>query len=248
MLKLGNTAFSGLFMNYHFQLEKFEGPLDVLLNLIEKEKLAITEVSLAQIADQFLAYIDGNENINLEQLSGFLSVATRLILIKSRALLPILTFTEEEEESIQDLEEHLRLYQLFRDQAKKIESALAANTRSFTRESFLGAKSVFYPPKEIDAHDLRDILKGIIGGLQPIVSLPEKELKTIITLEERMLEFKQELTKRVESSFHEMLSSATERLDVIISFLAVLELVKQRYLNANQESTASPIHLIRREV
>ena len=113
-------------MNYHFQLEKFEGPLDILLNLIEKEKLSITEVSLAQIADQFLAYIDGNENINLEQLSGFLSVATRLILIKSRALLPILTFTEEEEESIQDLEEHLRLYQLFRDQAKKLESALAA--------------------------------------------------------------------------------------------------------------------------
>ena len=78
--------------------------------------------------------------------------------------------------------------------------------------------------------------------------MPKKELKIIITLEERMLEFKKELTQRVESSFYEMLGSATERLDVIISFLAVLELVKQRYLHANQESTASPIHLIRREV
>lgn len=106
-------------MNYRFQLEQFEGPLDLLLGLIEKEKLDITQVSLAEIADQFLAYIDNNENINLEQLSAFLSVATRLILIKSRALLPILTFTEEEEESIQDLEEHLRLYQIFREQAKK---------------------------------------------------------------------------------------------------------------------------------
>jgi segregation and condensation protein A len=234
-------------MNYRFQLEQFEGPLDVLLGLIEKEKLDITQVSLAQITDQFLAYIDQNENINLEQLSAFLSVATRLILIKSRALLPILTFTEEEEESIQDLEEHLRLYQLFREQAKKLEEMTNQNTRSFTRESFVGLKSVFYPPKEIDAHDLKDALVGIIGSLEPMVSLPERELKTIISLEERMLEFKSALTKRVVSSFHELLGSTSERLDVIISFLAVLELVKQRYLSATQSSVASNIELTRHE-
>lgn len=235
-------------MNYRFQLEQFEGPLDLLLGLIEKEKLDITQVSLAEIADQFLAYIDNNENINLEQLSAFLSVATRLILIKSRALLPILTFTEEEEESIQDLEEHLRLYHIFREQAKKIEGMLALSTISHTRESFLGSKSVFYPPKEIDAHDLKDILVSLIGSLDPIVSLPEKELKTIISLEERMLEFKAALTKRVESSFHELIGSTSERLDVIISFLAVLELVKQRYLSAKQEATISAILLTRHEV
>jgi segregation and condensation protein A len=235
-------------MNYRFQLEQFEGPLDVLLGLIEKEKLDITQVSLAQITDQFLEYIDQNENINLEQLSAFLSVATRLILIKSRALLPILTFTEEEEESIQDLEEHLRLYQLFREQAKKLEEMIALNNRSYTRESFLGLKSIFYPPKEIDADDLKDSLMGIIGSLEPIVSLPERELKTIISLEERMLEFKSALTERVVSSFHELLGSTSERLDVIISFLALLELVKQRYLSARQSRVASNIELTRHEL
>lgn len=202
---------------------------------------------MAEIADQFLAYIDNNENINLEQLSAFLSVATRLILIKSRALLPILTFTEEEEES-RILKNTCVCIVFFRKRAKKIEGMLALSTISHTRESFLGSKSVFYPPKEIDAHDLKDILVSLIGSLDPIVSLPEKELKTIISLEERMLEFKAALTKRWSQAFHELIGSTSERLDVITAFLAVLELVKQRYLSAKQEATISAILLTRHEV
>lgn len=230
-------------MNYHFQLDTFEGPLDVLLGLIEKEKLSITEVSLAKIADQFLAYIDTNKDISLDQLATFLSIATRLILIKSRALLPVLTFTEEEESSIEDLEKHLKLYQLYREQAKKIGILFENKERSFSRDSFLGLKSVYFPPKAIEASDLKDALLGIIGNLEPIVVLPEKELKTIVTLEEKMLHFKTQLSKRVTASFHEMLDGTTERIDVIVSFLAVLELVKQRYLFAKQEHSMSPIHL-----
>ncbi len=234
-------------MQYHFELEQFQGPLDVLLQLIEREKLDITEVSLAKITDQFLAYIDNNQNIELEHLAGFLSVATRLILIKSRALLPVLTFTEEEEESIQDLEKHLRLYQLYREQAKKLEGFFAISKRLYARESFLGFKSVYYPPNDIDVHDLKDALLGILGTIEPMVSLPEKELMTIVTLEERILHFKQQLTERVEMSFHEFLGSTTERIDIIVSFLAVLELVKQRYIHAKQGPVASHITLIRTE-
>ena len=90
-------------MGYHFRLDHFEGPLDLLLSLIEREKLDITTVSLAQIADQYLEYLSTEKNVTLENLAAFLSVASRLLLIKSRALLPVLTFTEEEEESVDDL-------------------------------------------------------------------------------------------------------------------------------------------------
>lgn len=235
-------------MPYHFELEQFQGPLDVLLQLIEREKLDITEVSLAKITDQFLAYIDANQDIQLEQLAGFLSVATRLILIKSRALLPVLTFTEEEEESIQDLERHLRLYQLYREQAKKLEVLLGSNQRLYARESFLGFKSVYYPPTDIDAHDLKDALLGVLGTIETMVSLPEQELLTIITLEERILHFKQQLTERVEMSFHDFLGTTAERVDIIVSFLAVLELVKQRYIHAKQHATTHHITLTRTEI
>ena len=232
-------------MAYHFELEQFQGPLDVLLELIEREKLDITEVSLAKITDQFLAYIDRNQDIHLEHLAGFLSIATRLILIKSRALLPVLTFTEEEEESIHDLEEHLRLYQLYREQAKKLDALSNTNNRLFSRESFLGFKSIYYPPTDIDVHDLKDALLGIIGTIEPLVSLPEQELMTIVTLEERILHFKQHLTERVETSFHEFLGDTSERVDIIVSFLAVLELIKQRYVHASQHTALSSITLTR---
>ncbi len=235
-------------MQYHFELEQFQGPLDVLLQLIEKEKLDITEVSLAKITDQFLLYIDDNQDIHLEHLAGFLSIATRLILIKSRALLPVLTFTEEEEESIHDLEEHLRLYQLYREQAKKLESLSQTSRRLFSRESFLGFKSVYYPPTDIDVHDLKDALLGILGTIEPLVILPEQELMTIVTLEERILHFKKHLTERVETSFRDFLGDTTERLDIIVSFLAVLELVKQRYVHAKQHTVASSITLTRTEI
>ena len=235
-------------MAYHFELEQFQGPLDVLLQLIEREKLDITQVSLAKITDQFLAYIDHNQDIHLEHLAGFLSIATRLILIKSRALLPVLTFTEEEEESIHDLEEHLRLYQLYREQAKKLDTLFNTKNRLFSRESFLGFKSIYYPPTDIDVHDLKDALLGILGTIEPLVSLPEQELMTIVTLEERILHFKEHLTKRVETSFHEFLGDTTERLDIIVSFLAVLELVKQRYVHARQHTVASSITLTRTEI
>ena len=102
-------------MAYHICLEQFEGPLDLLLSLIEKEKLDITHVSLAKVADQYLKYLETEESISLGNLTAFLSVAARLILIKSRALLPILEFSDEEEESMDDLETRLKVYKRFRE-------------------------------------------------------------------------------------------------------------------------------------
>ena len=136
-------------MAYHFHLEQFEGPLDLLLSLIEKEKLDITKVSLAQVTDQCLSFIKNEDSISLENLSSFLSVAARLILIKSRALLPVISFSDDEEEAMDDLEARLKSYKLFREAAVKLGGLFEGKWHSYARESFLGAKTVFYPPKEI---------------------------------------------------------------------------------------------------
>ena len=123
-------------MTYRFKLEKFEGPLDLLLELIEKEELRITELSLAKVADQYLEYIKNNENIHLENLSDFLSVASKLILIKSRALLPVLQFTDEEEGEIQDLARQLEEYKRFKEASQVLSRLEDESGKLYYRQAF----------------------------------------------------------------------------------------------------------------
>ncbi|MFZ3031969.1 MAG: segregation/condensation protein A [Candidatus Moraniibacteriota bacterium] len=232
-------------MAYHFHLEKFEGPLDVLLSLIEKEKLDITQVSLAQVADQYLAYIQSEEMISLENLSAFLTIAARLILIKSRALLPVLHFSDEEEEAMEDLEYRLKAYKLFREASQKLGLLFVQSKAAYTRESFLGTQVVFYPPKDITKEALRQHFVDVLGDIPVFEVLPEKEMALVVTLEEKILHLQQTLSDRVESSFHEIIKNAEDRVEVIVSFLAMLELIKQRFITVKQEKFFSDIHIKR---
>ncbi len=232
-------------MAYHFRLEKFEGPLDLLLTLIEKEKLDITQVSLAQVADQYLGYIRDEKAITLENLSAFLSVAARLILIKSRALLPILDFSDEEEEAMEDLEYRLKAYKLFREASGALGSLFLKAKNSFSRESFLGTQVVFYPPKDITKEALRDHFVSVLGDIPVFEVLPEKEIASVITLEEKITLLQETLSQRVESSFHEIVRSAEDRVEVIVSFLAMLELIKQRFISVEQREFFSDIRIKR---
>ncbi len=232
-------------MPYQFYLEKFEGPLDLLLALIEKEKLDITQVSLAQVADQYLAYIKAEENISLENLSVFLSIAARLILIKSRALLPVLHFSDEEEEAMEDLESHLKAYKVFREASQKLGSLLFGAESSFARDGFLGTQVVFYPPKDITKEALRSHFLDVLGDIPVFEILPEKEIVAIITLEEKITDLQQTLLARVESSFHDIIRNTGDRVDVIVSFLALLELIKQRLVSVEQEKFFSEIRIKR---
>lgn len=231
-------------MHHHFRLQQFEGPLDLLLSLIEKEKLDITKVSLAQVTDQYLEHLESDrENISLGHLSAFLSVAARLILIKSKALLPILTFNDEEEEMMDDLEAHLRAYQRFRDAAAKLGNLFVSAKPARLRESFLGSHAVFYPPKDLSAADLRAHFLDVLGGIPVFEALPEREIRAVITLEEKIASLQRTLLERAESSFAELAAEAKDRIEVVVSFLAILELVKQRFIFVEQGGTFSDIRI-----
>ncbi len=232
-------------MAYHIRLEQFEGPLDLLLSLIEKEELDITEVSLAKVADQYLEYLRNEETIPLENLAAFLAVAARLILIKSRALLPVLEFTDEEGESMDDLELRLREYKRFREAATSLGALFGKKRISHGRESFLGTQVVFYPPVGLTSADLRGHFADVLGGIPVFEALPEKELQAIVTLEEKILSLQDMLADRVETSFDELTRTATDRVEVIVSFLAVLELVKQRVIFVKQGAFFSDITIKR---
>ncbi|GBE17098.1 segregation and condensation protein A [bacterium BMS3Abin15] len=230
-------------MAYQIKLEQFEGPLDLLLNLIEEQKLDITRVSLSKVADQYLEYIRSKENITLENLADFLSVASRLILIKSKALLPLLEFSQEEEEDIKDLEKQLAEYKRFKDISKEVKRLANSKRACFSREGYLGIQSFFYPPKNINIFDLKKTFVKTLGEIPIIEKLEEEMVKEVITMEEKINHLQEVLREKIETSFSEITSNAKDKIEVVVSFLAILELVKQKLIQVEQTELFQDIKL-----
>jgi len=233
--------------NYQIKIEQFEGPLDLLLQLTEDQKLDITRVSLAKIADQYLEYIANTQNITLQHLADFLSVASRLILIKSKALLPMLEFTEEEEAEISDLEHQLAEYKKFKEASKNVSAIFGSQKSAFSRESFLGQSVVFFPPENMTAEDLAKIFSKILGEIPLIEKLEEEMVREVLTLEEKIEHLQSTLRERVETSFSELVKNAKDKIEVVVSFLAMLEMVKQRIIHVEQDELFSEINMKHRE-
>lgn len=226
-----------------FKLEKFAGPLSLLLKLIEEEQLDITEVSLAKIADQFVQYIQTAGKIDPEEMADFLVVAARLLLIKSRALLPFLY--PEEEQEIEELEQQLRMYKEFLEAAKKIEAIIRRQrfmfAREFNRQSFLASAHFFSPPKNLRALDLAEVLNDLIKRLEPTQLLEEEIIENRISIEEKILAIQNMVLERINLSFNNVLAEAKSKTEVIVSFLAILELMRQKQIVLVQRDTFGDI-------
>lgn len=223
-------------MTYAVRLEQFEGPLELLLQLIEKEKLDITRVSLAKVADQYLDYLRQEQSLPLESLAQFLSIAARLILLKSRALLPLLVFTEEEEESLVDLEWQLREYARYREASQTLGRLFAEHQVSYPRERTLRfAEGMFFPPEELSMSDLETAFITVLGTMTFSPPLEETEMAQVIKIEEKMELFRQTLLERVETSFQSLTATVNNRVELIVSFLALLQLIKERVVQVEQK-------------
>ncbi|MFA5184390.1 MAG: ScpA family protein [Patescibacteria group bacterium] len=233
--------------------EKFSGPLGLLLSLIESEELDITEVSLAKIADEYVAYIRAAQDINPEELADFLVIAAKLLFIKSKALLPYL-YSGEEEEEINDLERQLRMYKEFVAASQTVK-ALIGEGRWLYLPPFAGAKSrrgqfnlpVFSPPAKLTPILLHEKFLLLLARLekQREEVLPEATLEPKINIEDRIAAIKQLLVDKIKVNFSRLLASAATKTEVIVSFLAVLELAKQKELCFEQDELFSEIRISR---
>jgi len=212
---------------YTIKLEQFEGPLDLLLRLIDKEELDITQVSLAKVTEQYIEYVRKLESaLNPDELADFLVVATRLLLAKSKKLLPQLDLGEED--SADDLARQLRMYKAFVEASEKINARISLKKFGYSREKLpKDLQGIFTPPKNIDGNVLAQVLKEIIGGLLIIPKLKEEGMKRVISIKEKMRTVSDMIFKGVELGFDELIKNSKDRVEVIVSFLAVLELVKQ---------------------
>jgi segregation and condensation protein A len=232
-----------------FTTDKFSGPLGLLLNLIESEEMDITEISLAKIADEYVNYIRGAQNIDPEEMADFLVIAAKLLFIKSKALLPYL-YSAEEEEEIDDLERQLKMYKEFVAASLKIKEHIARNRRLFLPPLTKNRRGqfnlpVFSPPAKLTAALLQEKFLAILDGLakQQEEKIPEATLEPKINIDDKIASIKAMLLNKIKINFSRLLAGAATKTEIIVSFLAVLELAKQKELFFEQAELFSDIHI-----
>lgn len=235
---------------YKVKTGAFEGPLGLLLNLIEKRKLFINDLSLAQVTEDYLNYVNKLENINSEEVSSFIVVAATLILIKSKSLLPNLDLTPEEEGDIHNLEERLRLYKLFTLQSIKVKSMFGKKMIFMPLERKIDTL-VFLPDEQITKESMMTLVHSVMGAMPKKTFLPSVEVKKIISIEEMIDKLTERIQNSIKMNFKDFTGTGgtrEEKITVIVGFLAMLELVRNGILHAVQENNSADIIIEKREL
>lgn len=228
---------------YNVKTDVFEGPLELLLDLVEKRKLFVNDISLAVVADDYIAHLKTFEKMPVDFVSNFLIVASTLILIKSKSLLPTLSLTEEENQDIHELERRLQELQRIR--------ALSVGVKQLFGQSIVYPKghartreAVFTPSQEITVPQIVNAMRDIIARFPKKVSLPKLAIKKVVSLEEMMGRLTTRIMGSFKMSFREFAGvGKEEKVTVIVSFLAMLELVKQGMIAVTQNAYGEDIEI-----
>ncbi|MBM3257558.1 MAG: hypothetical protein FJY98_04560 [Candidatus Liptonbacteria bacterium] len=227
-------------MPYEITTERFTGPLPKLLSLIEERELEITEVSLAKVTDDFFVYLKTLQEVPPAVLADFVAVASRLILIKSKVLLPDLTLTQEEEAEIHELEERLAFYKLWKPAQKAIALAWLGKEKMWGRPYFLNTAAAFYPSVGLTADALLQSLNEVLRSLETYTRETETIKETIIAIEEKIAEVLTRLTQGGSMSF-KVAVSGEKIAEVVALFLAVLHLAREGKVYLDQTENFSDI-------
>lgn len=228
-------------MSVTFKVEKFEGPLDLLLQLVEKNELDISTVSLAAVAEQFVQHINDNPNLPLEEVADFLVVAAKLMYMKSKLLLPSLMDQEMEEGP--SLEEQLRRYRAFMEAAKGINRMWNSGHQSFqrTQRPFRLREVTFTPPEGVTHDTLADVMRRVIARLEPIAKLPKAAVERVVSVQEKISHLLRRVREIMNTTFRAIVGKKASKADVVVSFLALLELAKQRFVRVAQDELFTDI-------
>jgi len=235
------------FQVQHYRIETpvYQGPLDLLLHLIERAELDITKIALAQVTDQYLAQLAEMDNRSPEEVSAFLVIAAKLVQIKSEALLPRPPAHEEEEEDAGEaLVRQLREYRRFKQAAAWLRARQAAGWHAYSR---LTPASAFASPRlelhGLTADDLTAAARRAFA-LRPRLPLGKVITPPKVTIRQRARAILQTLVRRGRATFSTLLGRRPTRLETVVTFLALLELVKQRIVHAHQQTLFGDIEIL----
>lgn len=235
-------------MSFKIKTQSFEGPLELLLELIEKKKLFINDISLAKVTDDFIEHIKQFTDIPMNESAHFILIASTLLLIKSKSLLPELNLTDEEESNIKDLETRLKIYKTIKEASVKINQIFGAHM-IFEQSQMRKTEPIFTPDPEFTLNKALLLLKDLINRLPKNEKIPHKVIEKVMSLEEMINTLSSRITSHIRMSFKEFTKENREnRVHVIVSFLAMLELVKNGILHVQQEQTYGDIHMETKDV
>jgi segregation and condensation protein A len=233
-------------LNYNVQTPVYEGPLDLLLNLIEHAELDITAVSLAMVTDQYLAYLNSLEQINADEISAFLVIAAKLLQIKSEALLPRPPEHRAGDEDLgRALVDQLKLYKRFKEIGAWLQIRQQANLRSYLR--------IASPPKVEPRLDLSNLTLEKLVAAAEIALAKESARKPLglviapprITIREKIDLIAKTMREVEHFTFRALLTQGASRLEIVVTFLAMLELIKRYRIQASQEGLFDDIEISR---
>jgi segregation and condensation protein A len=231
--------------NVEIKLPVFNGPLDLLLELIERAELDITRVALAQVTDQYLQYFAAIQDRRLDDLASFIVIASRLLQIKSEALLPRPPERETGEEDPGDaLARQLIAYRRFKRVAKLLGRREEQKLRTYLR---LAPHPVIEPRMDMSAVDLQALrlaMQEVLANHPESPSLEQAVAAPKIRLRDKIRDVLEAIKSLGRTTFRHLMVKAQSRLEVVVSFLAVLELVKQRQVRVEQESLFGDIRLL----
>jgi segregation and condensation protein A len=228
--------------NFHITTEGFAGPFELVLELIDKRKLLVNDLALAAVTDEFIQHVRSQAEFPIEQTTNFIAVAATLLLIKSRSLLPDLELTSEEEGDISDLQHRLSEYEKFRDASRGL-------SRLFGRRVLVARgekppEPLFAPAADMTLELIAEALERALTEIEKPEELPEARVKPMVTIEEMMDKLGERVQAALTLSFNEFSGiGKREKVEVIVSFLALLELVKQGAVDAAQHADFADIRI-----
>lgn len=235
-------------MEFTIKLDRYEGPYTKLLELIESRKLSITEISLASVADDYIGYIKTLDQKNIVDISEFVVVASTLMLMKAKSLLPGVVYTEEEEKQVHDLEYKLELYALLMEASGKVRSVYGKHvlyTKAHSKSQVLG---IFVP----DARVTATFLQSIVSLTLMSFATPKALVKVAVEQALRIENVIEKLLDRVRGaqsvSLQSMATDAGTKEEqkkvLIVNFIALLELLRTGTLQAQQHADGGDITIL----
>jgi segregation and condensation protein A len=236
---------------FNITIENFQGPIDVLLNMIEKRKLPINDISLVDIADDYIRFITTIGDIALSERTQFIFIASTLTLIKSKSLLPSLVLNDDEEVHIEELKRRINTLKAYQDAADVLKGYLRKKPAWYFPRS-RKYEIRFQPHPKLTKKHLLDSLYGVFHQLpEPIVTKKEGSVTIAVHIEEMMNSLEKRIRQAIETDFNtflgdyikEGMESKQARVFKVVGFLALLEMVRNGALRVIQKKNFSNINL-----
>lgn len=224
--------------NFNVKTDVFEGPLELLLSMVEKRKLLVNDVSLASVADDYIEHIKELNEFPVPDAANFLLVASTLVLIKSKSLLHTIELSESERSDIEELERRLNVYKRVRFLSRMVEKNFD-NNPIFSIETRAEKKEVvFAPHKKVVVENLKESMQLMLNKLPKGEEVTKVVIERVMSLTDMIQGLTERIQKNMKMSFSEFSknggSQKEQKLNLVISFLAMLELVKQGVLQVQQ--------------